>query len=428
MNHDTVHGCGCGKIDDCSLKVPQDTVRGFGQYTPPHLKHCDTPTIPGKSFVARPEYPKTKPLTYLASPYSHPNGTTRRARFELAAHAAAWLIRVKVWNVFAPIVHSHPLAEIGGLQGDWGFWEKLDREYLACSERLVVLEIDGWRQSVGVQAEIKIARELGIPVEYIRDCNVTAGEYQLSPVPMLTMDEAIKANPGDPIFPNATNLLREVAESKGLRPSDFNEPRDQRIKRMVDEQKCEEILARMGGQAVRDPGAELAKGLVADWILHGGKDSLGQTAKEETPIDKFLREAVGPTSKADTANPKDIIGATKVSLSKVPAVAIAHEAHAMMDGARKYDAYNWRAKAVQASIYVDAALRHIHDWNEGEEDAPDSKAHHLGHARACLGILLDCQENGCLIDDRPITDKSRGVMTRVLARLAEKVKQMPPLK
>jgi len=375
---DFTHGCG----GECRKPVPGK------DYVPLHLKHCDTPTIPGQSFVTRPEYPdepkdscrsksrpltylaspKSRPLTYLASPYSHPHELTRRARFGLSAHAAAWLVRVKGWNVFSPIVHSHPLAEQGGLQGDWGFWENFDREYLACSERLVVLELDGWRQSTGVQAEIKIARDLGIPVEYIRPCNMNAGEYQLSPVPMLTMDEAIKANPSEPIFPNET--------------------RDQRIKRMVDEQKCEEILA----------------------------------------IVNERRNCAGPTSKADTANPKDIIGATKVSLSKVPAVAIAHEAHAMMDGARKYSSYNWRAKAVQASIYVDAALRHIHDWNEGEEDAPDSKAHHLGHARACLGILLDCQENGTLIDDRPVTDKSRGVMTRVLTRLAEKVKQMPPLK
>jgi hypothetical protein len=133
------------------------------------------------------------------------------------------------------------------------------------------------------------------------------------------------------------------------------------------------------------------------------------------------------TSKAEGINPKDIIGSTKVSFTKVPAVAIAHCAHAMMDGARKYDAYNWRAKSVQASIYVDAALRHLLDWFEGEEDAQDSKVHHLGHAMACCAILLDCQENDRLVDDRPTTDGSQGCLTRVLDRLREKIKQMPPL-
>ena len=43
---------------------------------------------------------------------------------------------------------------------------------------------------------------------------------------------------------------------------------------------------------------------------------------------------------------------------------------------------------------------HLNAWAEGEEAAPDSGVHHLGHARACLGILLDAQETGNLIDDR----------------------------
>jgi hypothetical protein len=103
-----------------------------------------------------------------------------------------------------------------------------------------------------------------------------------------------------------------------------------------------------------------------------------------------------------TSNPKDKIGLTKVPLSLVPPVAIAHEALAMADGARKYGAYNWRKNKVRADIYVDAAMRHITAWNEGEERASDSKMHHLGHARACLGILLDALEGGNLIDNRPL--------------------------
>lgn len=100
-------------------------------------------------------------------------------------------------------------------------------------------------------------------------------------------------------------------------------------------------------------------------------------------------------------NPKDLIGKTKVSLSKVPTSAIIHEARAMMDGAAKYGPYNWRDKRVLASIYVDACLRHLTAWFDGEECAEDSGVHHLGHARACLGILIDAMETGNLKDDRP---------------------------
>jgi hypothetical protein len=120
---------------------------------------------------------------------------------------------------------------------------------------------------------------------------------------------------------------------------------------------------------------------------------LQKTAPENTP-DEVLKPM-------DDINPKDSIGKAKVNLSLVSGLAIAHEAHAMMDGAKKYGPYNWRRKKVSAEVYVSAALRHIEDYYNGEDIASDSKAHHLGHARACLGIILDATETGNLIDDRP---------------------------
>ncbi len=103
----------------------------------------------------------------------------------------------------------------------------------------------------------------------------------------------------------------------------------------------------------------------------------------------------------DGVNPKDILGMTKVSLSKVPTAAIIYEALAMADGAAKYGPFNWRKNKVIASIYVDACMRHLSSWFDGEEIASDSLVHHLGHARACLGILIDALETGNLDDDRP---------------------------
>lgn len=119
-------------------------------------------------------------------------------------------------------------------------------------------------------------------------------------------------------------------------------------------------------------------------------------------------------SKAETTNPKDLQGIKKISLSSVPAVAIAHEALAMMDGEDKYGFRNWREKKVVARIYIDAALRHINSWFEGEEAAEDSGVHHLGHARACLGILLDAIETGNLIDNR-----SAGAYPKTAERLSK---------
>lgn len=116
----------------------------------------------------------------------------------------------------------------------------------------------------------------------------------------------------------------------------------------------------------------------------------------------------------DSTNPKDLVGNKKVSISKLPAVAILHASHAMMHGANLYGPFNWREKKVQAEIYIDAAMRHITAWNEREETASDSGVHHLGHAIACLAILLDAQESGNLVDDRPM---GGGSFHQALARL-----------
>lgn len=135
-------------------------------------------------------------------------------------------------------------------------------------------------------------------------------------------------------------------------------------------------------------------------------------------------EIVTPRSKALGSNPKDLLGCKKPDTTKIPAVALIHESLAMMDGAGKYGVYNWRANKVVASIYVAACKRHLDLWFEGEEEAEDSGCHHLGHARACLGILLDAQETGNLIDDRPVTEASRGVLSKVMAKVAAKIPAM----
>ena len=126
----------------------------------------------------------------------------------------------------------------------------------------------------------------------------------------------------------------------------------------------------------------------------------------------------------DSENPKDKIGAAKVDLSLLPAAASIHGSHAMMDGAVKYGPYNWRTKKVKARIYVSAALRHLLCWLDGEEVAEDSGVHHLGHAIACAGILLDAQSTGNLVDDRPVKGSSPDVLKKlnetILKRQAQK--------
>lgn len=116
---------------------------------------------------------------------------------------------------------------------------------------------------------------------------------------------------------------------------------------------------------------------------------------------------------SDLTNPKDLLGIKKPQLWLVPPSALIHEAMAMKNGADKYGAYNWRLKKVRAVIYIDAALRHLQQYLDGEDVAEDSKCHHLAHARACCGIVLDALETGNLVDDRP----TKGSAAEVIKRL-----------
>lgn len=126
---------------------------------------------------------------------------------------------------------------------------------------------------------------------------------------------------------------------------------------------------------------------------------------DNTPLDLLGRVRVIGLRSADSTigvNPKDRIGSTKVDLTLIPGTSQVYEALALMDGATKYGPYNWRKEPIQLRTYIGAAMRHLQDFLDGEEVAPDSGVKHLGHVKACCSIMMDAMEVGTYIDDRPI--------------------------
>jgi hypothetical protein len=105
-------------------------------------------------------------LFYLASPYSHPNSIVREHRFAVAEKAIVWLLRQKIW-AFSPIVHCHKLAKENDLPKDAEFWSEFNEALLLKSDGVLVLTIDGWVESKGVQAEINLANRNKIRVVHI---------------------------------------------------------------------------------------------------------------------------------------------------------------------------------------------------------------------------------------------------------------------
>ena len=114
--------------------------------------------------------PERREFTYLASPYSASGEHARcieKERFEQVCVVGSDLFR-RGTHVFCPISHSHPIRDIGGmLPGSFSFWETYDQRMLAMCDTLTVCKLDGWQESVGVTAEVAIAKALGKPIREI---------------------------------------------------------------------------------------------------------------------------------------------------------------------------------------------------------------------------------------------------------------------
>ena len=110
------------------------------------------------------ELPKNE-LIYMASPYTHEDKNVVEQRFDEVCRVTAPLM-TEGYFIFSPIAHTHPLVKYG-VPGYWEYWADYDRKFLKACDVLCVLMMDGWKESVGVHAEIKIAKELEMPIFYL---------------------------------------------------------------------------------------------------------------------------------------------------------------------------------------------------------------------------------------------------------------------
>lgn len=98
----------------------------------------------------------------------------------------------------------------------------------------------------------------------------------------------------------------------------------------------------------------------------------------------------------------------KPQIATIPREALIQEANAFMDGRAKYGQWNFK-KGMPWHELLDAAMRHITAFTNGEDFVPEKDKHesmknipihHLGCARANLGMLLDYYYNNLGTDDR----------------------------
>jgi Domain of unknown function (DUF1937). len=115
-------------------------------------------------------------LIYLASPYlyrGHMEGITeydreriQEQRYQDALDATAYLMNMG-YAVYSPIVSTHPVAVKHKLPLGSEYWIKFDEIILRRCTEICVLTIDGWKESPGVQREIRIAMEIGMTISYL---------------------------------------------------------------------------------------------------------------------------------------------------------------------------------------------------------------------------------------------------------------------
>lgn len=93
---------------------------------------------------------------YIMSPYS---GTDlqRQARFEAVARFCIWLhtnpLNGTHYLPFSPIVHNHALAELHELPSTIDYWWPHNKGMIAALRRVIILCIDGYRESIGMSKE-----------------------------------------------------------------------------------------------------------------------------------------------------------------------------------------------------------------------------------------------------------------------------------
>jgi hypothetical protein len=103
---------------------------------------------------------------FLACPYGHDDASIVERRFSVSNSVASRIIRSGA-TVFSQVSMSHPInKEMGDLDkaAIGKLWGPVDAVFMEAMEELIVVDIDGWKESSGVAREIVFFKERGRPV------------------------------------------------------------------------------------------------------------------------------------------------------------------------------------------------------------------------------------------------------------------------
>lgn len=96
--------------------------------------------------------PTDEGFFYLASPYTHDNPIIVNQRVWQVHQAMGWLMS-KRYHVYSPIWAAHQACKDYKLPTDHEWWWQSNRVFMSASLGMILLTIDGWGESKGVEAE-----------------------------------------------------------------------------------------------------------------------------------------------------------------------------------------------------------------------------------------------------------------------------------
>lgn len=102
-------------------------------------------------------------MIYLASPYSHEHEIIRTRRYLSAREYLFKQLKLGI-PLFSPIVYCHQFARDFDAGPAFEDWEEFNKAMLKIASQLWVLQISGWDKSVGVAAEMELAKAWSIPI------------------------------------------------------------------------------------------------------------------------------------------------------------------------------------------------------------------------------------------------------------------------
>lgn len=69
--------------------------------------------------------------------------------------------------LYSPIVHFHPICGVFDLPMNFEFWAEYNDHMISVADSMMVIKLEGWKESRGVAHEIEVASNLAVPTQFI---------------------------------------------------------------------------------------------------------------------------------------------------------------------------------------------------------------------------------------------------------------------